>query len=107
MENIFKNNHHFFIIVPSRFYQCAIDQSFDLSSNENVPCIFLLLTGKSENIYNCLFNEISFILQIKRKSRIIAVDFELGLFASIKKIFIQSRIIGCFFILYNQCIKND
>lgn len=95
-----------FKIVPFGFKQCLIIMCFDKCSNLFIPCIYVLLTSKTEYIYCSIFHEVIVILNYNFMPKYITVDFELALIGAIKYQFTKSRIMGCFFHFKQAIVKK-
>ena len=72
--------------------------------NAIVPIFLIPAAGKSEYLYNLIFNDIKIILKdtninIEDITKYFMIDFEVGLQKSIKLNFPNTLISGCVFIL--------
>ncbi|KAF0991346.1 hypothetical protein HZS_5471 [Henneguya salminicola] len=64
-----------------------------------VPCVYLLITSKSESIYLNVFHELIVLTKYNWMPQIITCDFELSLISAIKQEFPSSRLLCCYFHL--------
>ncbi|KAF0985679.1 hypothetical protein HZS_1988, partial [Henneguya salminicola] len=64
-----------------------------------VPCVYCLLTSKSEYLYLTAFHEIIFLMKYSWMPQIITTDFEISLIAAIRHEFCACRLFGCYFYL--------
>jgi len=71
--------------------------AYDRISGYFIPALFILCSGKSEELYVRLFREILQIVGSQWKPVSIGVDFEKGLINAVRYFFENSIIIGCLF----------
>jgi hypothetical protein len=86
-----------FKIVPKHFYQCVIVMTLDRGTNLYVPCVYALMTAKSEYLYCVLLHEIIVMLEYRWKPSFITTDFECSLIGAVRHEFPTSCIVGCYF----------
>ena len=82
---------------------------FDKVTNIYVPSIFALLNIKLETIYKEIFNYILENLLCRNfKEKIITITcyFEIGLINSIKEVFKNARLVGCYFHFLQSLVRN-
>ena len=82
---------------------------YDNEKQKRFPGLYALINNKQEEGYYYLFNRIKNILTIESTKDLLlksyTVDFELGLINSLKRIFPDIKIIGCFFH-YTRALKS-
>jgi hypothetical protein len=86
-----------FCIVPRDFYQCVVIMAFDPTVALYVPCIWSLLSGKSELQYCTFLHEVVVLLDYRWSPKVCVVDFERGLIGAVNYEFTKTKIVGCFF----------
>jgi hypothetical protein len=87
-----------FSVVPDGFYQLYVIQG--LYNSNMLPCVFALLTGKSEEIYRKLILELkddALKLSLEFKPSQLTVDFEMAVMGAFKYHFPRIQVSGCFF----------
>ena len=85
-----------FKIVPNPFYQCLIIMVFDVQTSVYVPVIYVLMTGKSENMYWHALHWVYVCSNWKLDPFSVTCDFEAGL---------QKAVIGQFpDAILNDCL---
>lgn len=81
------NNHTFidatFRSTPLPFSQCLIIMTFDYGTEQYVPCVYALMTGKHEYLYSVVLHEVIFLLEFKWMPKHITADFEMALIKAI------------------------
>lgn len=85
-----------FKTCPTLFCQLFVIHA--LIDSKAVPLVYALLPNKSEGIYVELFNTLK-TLDAKLKPETILVDFEQSSINAVKKVFSNTRIVGCSFHL--------
>ena len=85
-----------FRIMLHPFYQCLIVMVFDASLNINIPVVWILMTGKTEECYWQAFNWLVSVAKSIDPSYI-GVDFERAFFSQAQLHFPNARLIGCLF----------
>ena len=95
-----------FSCVPHPFYQCIIVMIFAEREQKYIPCIWILLTGKTKKCYSEAISWVSRCLPNGRRPcvRFAGVDFEPAFFNAISICFPEAIIIGCFFH-FKQAIR--
>ena len=85
--------------VPHPFYQCLIVMIFADQEQKYVPCAWILLTGKTRAFYIEAISWVGCCLPFGRKpdASFVGVDFEAAFIASIKTVFSDAFLVGCFF----------
>ena len=86
-----------FRVTPSPFVQCVIVVAFDAATNLNVPCVWALMTSRSEYLYCVLLHELIVLLKYRWCPKVCVVDFEKALLGAVRHEFSYSRVPGCFF----------
>ncbi|KAF0985305.1 hypothetical protein HZS_1413 [Henneguya salminicola] len=71
----------------------------DAGTEMFVPCVYSLITSKSESIYLNVFHEPFVLTKYNWMPQIITCDFELSLISAIKHEFPSSRLLCCYFHL--------
>jgi hypothetical protein len=98
-----------FKIVPILFDQLfSIHGNID-ESRQTFPLLYVLLTGKSQKIYDEALKQLKFCAceqNIILDPPIIASDFELASINSMKKAFPQSTLYGCNFHLRKNVYEH-
>uniref|UniRef100_A0A7E4ZRE2 MULE domain-containing protein n=1 Tax=Panagrellus redivivus TaxID=6233 RepID=A0A7E4ZRE2_PANRE len=94
-----------FSITPNLFYQVlVIHAHYDgADSRHSLPCVYLLLPGKSQALYTVAFNALKALIGTAPETAM--VDFEKGLHNALSDVFPGIDISGCFFHL-SQSIKS-
>jgi hypothetical protein len=92
-----------FRVTPEPFSQCLVIMSYDPLTNINLPCVWALMTSKSEYLYCEVLHVIFVTLQYHWKPAVIVVDFEKALLNSVRYEFSDSKIVGCFFHSRQAC----
>ena len=72
----------------------------------NIPCVYILMTSKSEVLYNSAFNHIKNLCQVHNyevKTDFMMLDFEKGSKAAMRAVFPQVKVRGCYFH-FCQCL---
>ena len=96
---------------PRGYYQVLIIGGFYKEIDSIIPIFFIPTTGKSEYLYNLIFNDIKIIIieakiNINSIPKYFMIDFEIGLQKAVKNTFPNVLISGCFFhyvkILWNK-----
>jgi hypothetical protein len=79
------------------FAQCFIIMTMDRGTNSFVPCVYALMTGKSEHLYCVALHEVIMLMEWDWMPDVITVDFEAALLAAVRHEFSRSQMVGCFF----------
>jgi hypothetical protein len=95
-----------FRAAPPPFKQCVIIVAFDAATNLFIPCVWALLTSKSEYLYCCLLHELIVLLEYRWMPKLCTVDFEKGLINAVQHEFSQSKMVGCFFHFKQALFKR-
>ena len=94
-----------FYVVPARFRQLLVIQTYDSDSDFYLPCCFVLCSHKTKDIYDLIFEQIRKELNVKIQR--ITVDFEKGLYNSLKDVFGEEiTLIGCKYHLISALIRK-
>ena len=93
-----------FRICPRGYYQVLNIGGYYEDINGIVPVFLIPTTGKSEYLYNMIFNDVKKIIidaniNLSDIPKYIMADFEVGLQRALKTSFPNSLISGCFFHL--------
>ena len=106
IKKLYKSEHFYIdgtFIYPSDFKQMIVILYFDNEKRKRFPGLFALMNNKKEEGYFYLFTRIKNILTIESSKELslksYSVDFEIGLINSLKRVFPNVKIIGCFFII--------
>ena len=101
------NISHLFIdatfkIAPKNYYQILNIIGYDETKNFNMPVFHIIMSNKSFESYNKIFQEILNLLEeykikINFKNIIINCDFEKSLINAIRNNFKEIKIYGCYF----------
>ena len=95
---------------PSEFKQLLIIMYHDIVSNLNIPAMYILMNGKSENHYDVVFNSIINIITLSHHIDVninsIVTDSELTLVKTVNKYFPNSLRITCLFHFKQDIIRN-
>ena len=85
-----------FACVPNPFTQMLVVMVFSAQYNIYIPCVWILMTGKTTLCYQ---HALSCLQSIKHNldPKYVGVDFEPALFNTVKKYFPNAEIIGCYF----------
>lgn len=91
-----------FQICPKNYYQVINIAGYLEDINAIVPIFLIPTTGKTEYLYNHIFNDIKLILKdanynLEDVTKYFMLDFEVGLQKAIKLNFPNALISGCFF----------
>ena len=87
-----------FSVVPDGFYQLYVIHG--LYKSNMLPCVFALLTGKSEDLYKKLLSELkdgALRNSLELKPTQLTIDFELAVMGAFQYHFPRIEISGCFF----------
>ena len=87
-----------FSVVPDGFYQLYVIHG--LYKSNMLPCVFALLTGKSEDIYKKLVSELkdgALKNSFELKPTQLTIDFEQAVIGAFKYHFPRIEVSGCFF----------
>ena len=112
--NRIKNNFNFYIdgtfVRPVSYQQTLIFMYFDEQTELYVPGIYILMNNKLKSSYIEIFNYInSNILNNineNNKNITITLDFESGLIESIKEVFFNAKMVGCYFHFKQALVRN-
>ena len=101
------NISHLFIdatfkIAPKNYYQILNIIGYDKTKNFNMPVFHIIMSNKSFESYNKIFQEIlnlldEYKIKINFKNIIINCDFEKSLINAIRNNFKEIKIYGCYF----------
>ena len=101
------NISHLFIdatfkIAPKNYYQILNIIGYDETKNFNMPVFHIIMSNKSFESYNKIFQEIlnlldEYKIKINFKNIIINCDFEKSLINAIRNNFKEIKIYGCYF----------
>ena len=82
--------------APNPFTQMLVVMVFNAQYDIYVPCVWILMTGKTTR---CYWHALSCLLSINPNldPKYVGVDFEPALFNTVKLYFPDAEIIGCFF----------
>jgi hypothetical protein len=94
-----------FRCVPPGFTQCCIIVAYDSATQTYVPCVYALMTGRSDYLYCVVIHEVICLTGYSWNPSIVVVDFEQALHKCIEHEFKDSAILGCFFH-FKQCLKR-
>lgn len=86
-----------FKITPVGFYQFVTIMYYCEITNMYLPCMFFLLTGKTESIYNMAFSLVRTTFSNWKSLKYITCDFEKALMNSLFNSFSGTELVGCFF----------
>ena len=86
-----------FKVVPHPFCQLLVMMTFDPATRVFVPCVYALMTARTEYAYLTVLHEIVVLLNFRFMPRLITVDFEKALVIAVKHEFPSSRLVGCHF----------
>ncbi|KAF0986092.1 hypothetical protein HZS_3165 [Henneguya salminicola] len=96
-ENLFllRYNTHTFIdgtfrSTPAPFIQCLIIMACDNGTDLYVPCMYSLMTSKSESLYCTVLHEVIVMLDYNWMPKIITLDFKISLINAVKHEFPES-----------------
>ncbi|KAF0988521.1 hypothetical protein HZS_4616, partial [Henneguya salminicola] len=112
--SLMRYNSHMFVYCTFRsalapFTQWLIVMVHDAGTEMFVPCVYSLITSKSESIYLNVFPELIVLTKYNWMLQIITCDFELSLISAIKHEFPSSRLLCWYFHLKKgnrEKIKN-
>ena len=85
---------------PKSFYQILIIHAFEQITLTKIPCVFILCSSKTKQIYLSIFNNLKLILEDLKFNIMweqFHTDFEKSLYFSIKQIFPNVIFFGCYF----------
>lgn len=99
-----------FRIFPKSYYQVINITGYLEDINAIVPIFLIPTTGKTEYLYNLIFNDIKIILKdaninIEDVTKYFMIDFEVGLQKAIKLNFPNAFISGCLFH-FVKCVSE-
>jgi len=113
IKRIRKSNHLYIDCTfhhPKEFKQLLIIMYKDIITDLKIPGMFILLNGKSQFLYDYIFNSVINIITNNRKIDLnilsIVSDSEKALINSIKKFFPNSLRISCYFHYKQDLIRN-
>ncbi|CAF0979411.1 unnamed protein product [Didymodactylos carnosus] len=82
-----------FKIAPQLFHQMYTIHG--IIKNKSVPLVYAFLSGKSQQLYEEMFNEI--INNITKEPKFVTIDFETAVANALKATFQNVTVFGCFF----------
>lgn len=89
-----------FSVVPSGYYQLLTILTFNMQAQTYIPAIYMLMTGKHENIYTAAFSALNSICKGYKLSinpKHIMTDFERALRNALEWTYPESELMGCYF----------
>lgn len=100
LKNVARTAKHFnmdgtFKIVPNIFYQLYTIQCW--ANGSVIPVFYVLMTGKSQELYGRVFQIISDVIETERTDLHFMIDLEIAALNAIKEKFPQSSISCCSF----------
>ena len=103
MKDIFSKSRVWFMDGTFKIVKKPFMQLYTISimvtsgeSTKQIPVIFILMSSRRKEDYNDIFNEINNLVPINRVVRIVA-DFERAVWGSVKEIYPNVQMKGCFF----------
>ena len=93
-----------FKVTPSKYYQVYIWLA--KYEETNLPCVYILMTGKSELLYNMAFSHVKNLFSAHKyeiQTEYAILDFEKGSRCGLRSVFPQLVIRDCYFH-YCQCL---
>jgi len=92
-----------FKCAPPLFYQLYV--IVGLKNDHAFPCLYILLPGKSKQIYDQMLKEVRKLCQ-NLKPLHIMVDFEQASIASMHEAFKRAKLSGCYFHFKQAILRN-
>lgn len=86
-----------FRCVPSQFHQCFIVMAFDRATNSYVPVLYILMTGKTQEMYWMALDYVIILSKWTLEPDWVTCDFELAISNAAKHQFPDADQNGCFF----------
>ena len=93
-----------FKIVPSIFTQLLVIHGQWGVTNQTLPCVYVLMKGKSQDLYTIVFRELRRVLDFCPDT--VMADFEKSLHNALQEVFENVQITGCFFHLCQSIRKH-
>ena len=89
-----------FKVAPQLFYRLYTIHG--VTHGRSLPCVYVILSGKSDSIYKQLFNVIS--QHVARYSKTISIDYDKAVENIIKRKMPTSAISGCLFFHFKNVL---
>jgi len=109
--SILRQNHMVLIdgtfrAVPRPYVQCLMFMAFDVTTDVYVPCVWILMTARTERLYRHVFQDIQSLLDWRWLPNLAVADFEYPLLVAIQTLLRTTRIIGCFFHFKQSLVRK-